>query len=163
MQLSHWPACFGWKTTGEFILASVGTYLNFNGNAEEVMNFYALVFDSEIMGIARYGDFHNGEDMGGNEMSETAKKAVMNSQMLIMGSHLLQASDHLSEFGGDLVAGNNVSIVLMPDSREETDRLFKLLVDGGSARFEPGDAGFGYFADLTDKFGINWMFFNAPE
>ena len=144
-------------------MASVGTYLNFDGNAEEVMNYYAQIFDTEIMSLTRYGDFNDGNDMGGTEMSETAKKSVMNSQMLIMGGHLLQASDHLSEFGDDLLAGNNVAIVLMPDSRAETDRLFKLLVDGGKARFEPGDAGFGYFADLTDKFGINWMFYNLPE
>ena len=141
-------------------MASVGTYLNFDGNAEEAMTYYAGIFDSEIDSLTRYGDFHM---EGGPEMSDAAKGAVMNSQMQILGGHLLQGSDHLAEFGGDLRAGNNVSIVLMPDSREETDRLFKLLVDGGSARFEPGDAGFGYFADLTDKFGINWMFFNAPE
>jgi PhnB protein len=129
------------------------------------MTFYAGVFDSQIMSTLRYGEFHmeGQEDSGAPEMSEEAKGKLMNSQMLIMGDYLLQASDHLAEFGGPLVQGNNVSIVLMTDSRAETDRLLKLLVDGGSARFEPGDAGFGYFADLTDKFGINWMFYNTPE
>lgn len=139
-------------------MASVGTYLNFAGNALEVMNHYATIFDTEVMNVTKYGDFGGGEGM-----PESALDKVMNSQMIILGGHLLQASDHLTEFGGDLTQGNNVSIVLMTDSRAETDRLFKLLIDGGSARFEPGDAGFGYFADLTDKFGINWMFFNAPE
>lgn len=139
-------------------MASVGTYLNFDGNAEEVINHYAKIFDTEIKSITRYGDF-----AGGEGIPEHSKSKIMNSQMLILGGHLLQASDHLSEFGGPLTQGNNVSVVIMPDSREETNRLFKLLVDGGSARFEPGDAGFGYFADLTDKFGINWMFFNALE
>ena len=141
-------------------MGSVGTYLNFDGNAEEVMNYYAGIFDSEISSLTRYGDFHM-ED--GPAMSDEAKNAVMNSQMTILGGHMLQGSDHLAEFGGPLTPGNNVAIVLNTDSREETDRLFKLLVDGGSARFEPGYAGFGYFADLTDKYGINWMFFNAPE
>lgn len=146
-------------------MASVGTYLNFDGNAEEVMNFYAGVFDTQIMSIMRYGEFQmeGAAEAGGPGMSEEAKGKIMNSQMLIFGDYLLQASDHLAEFGNDLTPGNNVSIVLMPDSRAETDRLFKLLVDGGSARFEPGDAGFGYFADLTDKYGINWMFYNTPE
>jgi PhnB protein len=144
-------------------MASVGTYLNFNGNAEEVMNFYAGVFDTEIMSIMRYGEFQGEDDGSGFEMSEQAKNAVMNSQMIILGGHLLQASDHLPEFGGPLTQGNNVSIVLMTDSRAETDRLFGLLAEGGQARQAPADMGFGYFADLSDKFGINWMFYNTPE
>lgn len=68
--------------------------------------------------------------------------------MLIMDDYLLQISDHVPEFGDDLTPGNNMAMVLMPESRDETDRLFKLLVEGGKARFEPADAGFGYFADL---------------
>lgn len=147
-------------------MASVGTYLNFDGNAEEVMNFYAGVFDSEIMSIMRYGDFQmEGAETepGAPEMSEQAKKAVMNMQMLIMGGYLLQASDHLAEFGGPLVQGNNTAIVLMTDSRPDTDRLFGLLSEGGNIRQAPADMGFGYFADLSDQFGVNWMFFNMPE
>jgi PhnB protein len=150
---------------GDVQMASVGTYLNFDGNAEDVMNFYADVFDTQVMSIMRYGDFHmEGADAeGAPEMSETAKNAVMNMQMLIFGDYLLQASDHLAEFGGPLVQGNNTAIVLMTDSRAETDRLFALLADGGNVRFAPADAGFGYFADLSDKFGTNWMFYNTAE
>lgn len=148
-------------------MASVGTYLNFDGNAEEVMNFYAGVFDTSIMSIMRYGDFHmEGADVeGAPQMSDEARAKVMNMQMLIMGDYLLQASDHIPGFGGmgQVEFGNNISIVLMPDSRPETDRLFALLAAGGRATQPPADMGFGYFADLTDKYGINWMFFNAPE
>lgn len=141
-------------------MASVGTYLNFPGNAEEVMNHYAKIFDTEIFSLTRYGDFGGGEGI-----PEEAKGQLMNSQMLILGNHLLQASDHIPGFGGmgEVEFGNNVSIVLMPDSRAETDRLYALLADGGESPMPPSDMGFGYFADLTDKFGIHWMFFNAPE
>ena len=146
-------------------MATVGTYLNFDGNAEEVMNFYAGVFDTGIMSLMRYGDFQmEGADAeGGPQMSDEAKAKVMNLQMLIMGDYLLQASDHLAEFGNDLKQGNNTAIVLMTDSTAETDRLFALLADGGHVRFAPADAGFGYFADLADKYGTNWMFYNTLE
>lgn len=139
-------------------MGSVGTYLNFNGTAEEAMNWYAQVFESEITSITRYGDF-----AGGEGIPEHAKNAIMNSQMIIMGSYLLQASDHLAEFGGPLVQGNSMAIVLMPDSRAETDRLFGLLSVGGQVRQAPADMGFGYFSDFVDQFGVNWMFFNAAE
>lgn len=139
-------------------MASVGSYINAPGNADEAIAFYESVFDTKAFSVTRYGDFGGGEGM-----PEHAKSKVMNSQMLIFGDYLLQVSDHLEDFGGPLALGNNLAIVLMPDSRAETDRLFALLADGGSVRFAPADAGFGYFSDLTDKFGTNWMFFNAPE
>lgn len=144
-------------------MTSVGTYLHFPGNAEEALAFYAVVFNTNVARILRYGEFNDGNDMSGQSMPEHVKDKIMNSQMLIMDNYLLQGSDHLAEFGDDFQKGNNVAIVLMTDSHAETNRLFNLLVDGGKARFEPGDAGFGYFADLSDKFGTNWMFFNAPE
>lgn len=139
-------------------MAAVSTYLNFSGTAEEAMAFYASVFETELTAITRYGDFG-----GGDGIPEHARSLLMNSQMPILGGHLLQASDHLEDFGGPLTVGNNVSVVLMTDSPEETRRLFALLAEGGEVRQEPVDAGFGYFADLCDKFGINWMFYNAAE
>lgn len=140
-------------------MASTGTYLNFNGNAEEAINFYASTFNTEIMDITRYGDFGGGEGI-----PDDAKNLLMNSQLLILGGHLLQASDHVESFGmGSLIAGNNVAIVLMTDSRAETDDLYNRLMDGGDKRTPPQDMGFGYYAEGSDKFGTVWMFFNAPE
>lgn len=139
-------------------MASVGSYINVPGNADEAIAFYETVFDTKAFSVTRYGDFGGGEGI-----PDHAKSKVMNSQMLIFGDYLLQVSDHLEDFGGPLTQGYNLAIVLMPDSRAETDRLFSLLAEGGKIRFPPGDAGFGYFADVTDKFETNWVFFNAPE
>lgn len=140
-------------------MASTGTYLNFDGNAEEALNFYVQVFNTEIMDITRYGDFGGGEGM-----PEEAKNLLMNSQILILGGHLLQVSDHLEGFGNaPLNPGNNVAIVLMTDSQQETNDLYDRLMDGGDKRTPPQDMGFGYYAEGSDKFGINWMFYNTLE
>lgn len=45
------------KPQGNKTIALPGTYLNFEGNAEEALNFYVDVFNSEIMDITRYDDF----------------------------------------------------------------------------------------------------------
>lgn len=140
-------------------MASTGTYLNFDGNAEEALNFYVEVFNTEIMDITRFGDFGGGEGI-----PEDAKNLLMNAQILILGGHLLQVSDHVESFGmGSLTQGNNVSIVLMTDSQPETDALYNKLMDGGDKRTPPQDMGFGYYAEGSDKFGINWMFYNTLE
>lgn len=140
-------------------MASTGTYLNFPGNAEEAINFYAEVFNSEIMDITRYGDFGDGEGI-----PEDAKGLLMNAQMLILGGHLLQVSDHVESLGmGKLLQGNNVAIVLMTDSQQETNDLYDRLMGDGDKRTPPQDMGFGYYAEGSDKFGIVWMFYNTLE
>lgn len=140
-------------------MASVGTYLNFDENAEEAINFYAQVFESEIMDITRYGDFGGGEGI-----PDEAKSLLMNAQMLILGGHLLQVSDHSESLGmGKLTPGNNVAIVLMTDSQQETNDLYDKLMDGGDKRTPPADMGFGYYAEGSDKFGTVWMFYNTLD
>lgn len=140
-------------------MASTGTYLNFEGNAEEAITFYADIFNTNIMSLTRYGDFGGGEGI-----PEDAKNLLMNAQMLILGGHLLQVSDHVESFGmGKLNQGNNVAIVLMTDSQTETNDLYDRLLDGGDQRTPPQDMGFGYYAEGSDKFGTIWMFFNTLE
>ena len=55
--------------------------------------------------------------------------------------------------------GNNVYIMLSPDTREETRRLFELLSDGGKVEQELQDMFWGdYYGSCKDKFGVEWMF-----
>lgn len=62
-------------------------------------------------------------------------------------------------FGLCLVFGNNASINLEPDTREETDRLFAGLSEGGEATMPLTEMFWGgYFGSLTDRFGVQWMF-----
>ena len=54
--------------------------------------------------------------------------------------------------------GNNVYINLEPDTRPETERLFKELSAGGKVEMPLQDQFWsGYFASFTDRFGTNWM------
>ena len=54
--------------------------------------------------------------------------------------------------------GNNNYISIFPESREEADRLFAALADGGEVEMPMEDQFWGdYFGSLKDKFGIHWM------
>ena len=49
-------------------------------------------------------------------------------------------------------------ISLEPESKEETQRLFDELSEGGNITMPLKDMFWGaYFGSFTDKFGINWM------
>lgn len=145
-------------------MASVSTYLNFERNTEEAFNFYKSVFGGEFFGqgVMRMGDIPPQEGMP--PLPEADKKLVMHIELKILGgAHSLMGTDSPESMGFKLVKGNNVSINLMPDTRKETERLFKALSQGGQVTMDLQDAFWGdYFGSCTDKFGINWMF-NCSE
>ena len=68
------------------------------------------------------------------------------------------ASDMLEGMGPKRVEGNNISISVHPDSRQEADRVFNALAQGGTITMPIADQFWGdYFGSLIDRFGINWM------
>jgi len=139
-------------------MATVSTYLNFDGNTEEAFTFYKSVFGTDFVGeIARMGDNPVGE--GEPAMPDSMKNLVMHVSLPIIGGHLLMGTDFTEEMGmGKLNQGNNFSISLSPDSREEADALFAALSAGGNVSMPMADQFWGdYFGSFTDKYGVNWM------
>lgn len=54
--------------------------------------------------------------------------------------------------------GNNCEITLIPDMKDEADRLYAELSDGGVEGMPMQDQWWGsYHGSFTDKFGIKWM------
>jgi len=136
----------------------VSTYLNFAGNTEEAFNFYKSVFGTEFagQGIMRMGDAPPQE--GQPELSEADKRLVMHVGLPILGGHMLMGTDATESMGFTLTQGNNIYISLSPDSREEADRLFAALSEGGEVEMPMADQFWGdYFGSLVDRFGIRWM------
>lgn len=143
-------------------MASVSTYLNFSRNTEEAFNFYKSVFGTEFNGgIMRMGDMSASE--GVPPLSEEDKNLVMHVELPIVGGHKLRGTDAPESMGFTMNFGNNVYINLEPDTRKETERLFKALSEGGEVTMELADMFWGdYFGSCTDKYGVQWMF-NCAE
>ena len=141
----------------------VSTYLNFMGNTEEAFNFYRTVFGTEFLApISRNGDLPGGPGMP--EFSEAEKHLVMHVELPILGGHVLMGTDLLESRGHELRLGNNVTINLELDDREEADRLFGLLSEGGSDQFGLLDMPWGaYWGTCADKFNVRWMFNCVPD
>jgi uncharacterized glyoxalase superfamily protein PhnB/uncharacterized protein YndB with AHSA1/START domain len=138
--------------------ARVCSYLNFPGNTEEVFNWYKKVFRGKFVGkgLTRFSDIEMPE--GAPPMKEADKKLIIHAELEIMGGHILMATDAPESMGFTLRHGNNMHINLEPETREETERLFKELSEGGEVSMPLQDMFFGtYFAEFKDKYGINWM------
>jgi PhnB protein len=144
-------------------MARTSTYLNFPRNTEEVFDFYKSIFGGEFSGngIARFGDFP--PPPGAPQLAEEDKNLIMHIELPILGGHVLMATDAPESMGFKVNAGNNVHIMLEPDTKEETKRLFEALSAGGVITMELQDMFWGaYYGSCTDKFGIQWMF-NCTE
>lgn len=136
------------------------TYLNFNGNAEEAFEFYKSVFGGEFSSLVRFKDM----PMDGAAIPAADAGRIMHISLPI-GENLLMATDSLESLGMQLNQGNNVSIFIAPDSKDEADRIFAALSDGGLVEMPMADQPWGdYFGSFRDKFGVMWMInFAIPE
>lgn len=134
-------------------MTKLNPYLNFDGKAEEAFNFYKSVFGGEFKG----GIFRTGSAPGTENLSEEEKNRVMHIALPI-GDDLLMASDCVPSMGHKLVQGNNNYVSVFPDSREEADRLFGGLSEGGTIEMPLQDQFWGdYFGSFKDQFGVGWM------
>ncbi len=83
----------------------------------------------------------------------------MHIELPILGGHVLMGTDVSASMGFTVIAGNNISINLEPDTRAETDRLFIALSAGGKVGTPLQEMFWGgYFGYLDDKYGVRWMF-----
>lgn len=138
-------------------MASISIYLNFAGNAEEAFNAYKKIFKAEFSApIMRMGDMPTQPGMP--FLSETDKTKVMHVALPILGGTQIMATDMLESMGHKLIEGNNVTISLNPDTKEEADRLYSELSQDGTDGVAPHDEFWGYWGTCKDKFGIRWMF-----
>jgi PhnB protein len=138
-------------------MASVSIYLNFQGNTEEAFNIYKKIFKTEFSAqIMRMGDIPSQPGMP--QLSEQDKKKVMHVALPILGGTQIMGTDALESMGHKLIEGNNVTISLNPDTKEEADRLYNELSQGGTDGVAPHDEFWGYWGTCKDRFGIRWMF-----
>ena len=139
-------------------MARVSTYLNFMGTTEEAFDFYRTVFGTEYLGpIQRMKDVPAGPD--GPTLSEAEQERVMHVELPILGGHVIMGTDMLESMNHELKIGNNTTINLEPDSREETQRLFDALSEGSSDCAPLMDMFWGAtWGTCLDRFGVRWMF-----
>lgn len=135
----------------------VATYINCPGNTEEAFSFYQSVFKTEFVnGIQRFGDVPPAPDQP--PVSEQLKKMILHIELPLPGGHILMGTDAPKEMGFTMIQGNNMHINLEPESREETERIFREMSAGGTVSMPLQDMFWGaYYGSFTDKFGINWM------
>ena len=130
-------------------------YLNFEGKTEAAFRFYEKVLGGKLTDFYRFGGMPSD---GSFELTPEQKNLVMHVGLVLPDGQMLMGSDMLPGMGPKRVEGNNFSISVHPDSRQDADRVFTALSEGGAVTMPMADQFWGdYFGSLTDRFGINWM------
>jgi len=137
-------------------MPAVNVYLNFNGNCEEAFNFYKSVFGGEFSYLGRFKDMPAQE--GAAPMDDDMANRIMHVSLPVGKETTLMGSDTGGEWATHFKQGNNFSISINADNKEEADKLFAGLSADGQVTMPLADVFWGdYFGMFTDKFGINWM------
>ena len=114
-------------------LQKITPSLWFDGNAEEAVNFYVSLFkNSEIKGIARYGEAGPG-----------AKGTVLTVDFQLEGQTFLAING-----GPEFTFTPAVSFMVNCETQQEVDYLWEKLTEGG----EEVQCGW-----LKDKYGLSWQ------
>ena len=135
-------------------MALINPYIHFNGNAEEAFTFYKSVFGGEFAKIMRYKDLSSAE----YPIPEIDANSIMHITLPIGKSNVLMASDVMEIMGKVTENDSRNTISITAESREEADKLFNGLSQGGKVEMPIADGPLGsYFGMFADKYGIQWM------
>lgn len=128
----------------------VEAYLFFQGRCEEALHFYRGAIGAEITALMRFSDAPPGEY---KPAPETLDK-IMHANLKI-GSTTVMASD------GECTGApgfKGFSLHLAAETKDEAQRLFDALADGGQVQMPLGETFWSpAFGMLTDRFGVSWM------
>ena len=130
-------------------MAKLTVHLRFDGNCRQAFNFYKDVFEQEPILQTL------GETPMASQFPPEMKDKIMHAS-LNKGNVILMGSDMIRD--GKIQKCNNITIGLVCENKDEINILFKKLSKGGKVTNPLKDEFFGTYGDLTDKFGINWLF-----
>ena len=115
-------------------IQKITTYLWFNGNAEQAVEFYTSVFaDSRVTNVARWGEGGPGPE-----------GAVMNIVFELAGQQFIALNG-----GPQFAFTPAISLFVSCESQAEVDELWTKLLAGGG---KPNACGW-----LDDRYGLSWQ------
>jgi PhnB protein len=132
----------------------INPHINFNGNAEEAFTFYKSVFGGSFAKVVRFKDLSSDEF----QVAEKEENKIMHIALPIGKMNMLMGNDVPEIMGKTNENENRSKIVLHAESKEEADKLFTGLSEGGQIEGPIGDSPWGtYFGCFRDKYGIEWI------
>lgn len=140
-------------------MATLNTWINFNGNAQEAFDFYKSIFGGKFTKVVHFKDIASDEF----PVAESEENKIMYIALPI-GATTLIANDVPEIMGRVNEKENRSKILVKAESKEEADRLFQGLSAGGEVEGPMGDSPWDSYAGMfRDKYGIEWIIEFSPR
>ncbi|HEX2621894.1 MAG TPA: VOC family protein [Phototrophicaceae bacterium] len=130
-------------------MTRLNAYLRFDGNCREALEFYRDCFGAELK-LTPVGESQMAGDMPAGLHNQILHGELTKGDIVLMGADVMGMEK--------LVTGNNVALCLVCTSKEDIQTYFAKLSVGAQVHHELREEFFGTYGDLTDKFGLSWMF-----
>lgn len=141
-------------------MATINTWINFSGNAQEAFTFYKSVFGGEFAKVIRFKDIASADF----PVPEKEENKIMYIALPIGANTMLIANDVPEVLGRVNERENRSKILVRAESKEEADRLFAGLSAEGAVEGPMGDSPWGSYAGMfRDKYGIEWIIEFSPS
>ena|SRR5690349_9191448 len=130
-------------------MASINSYLTFNGNCRQAMTFYKECLGGELT-LQTVGESPLSKKMSKKMKDCIVHATLKKDELVIMGSDMVSNSG--------LQKGNNISMILNCSSEKEIRDRYQKLSAGGE-QTNPLETTFwgALFGNLVDKFGNHWL------
>lgn len=133
----------------------LNSYINFNGNAREAMEFYKTVFGGEVYSDT-VGEFTDKTPDSGMPVAEADRDKVMHAYLKGENGIELMAADIMT--GMTYEEGARITLTLNGDDEALLRGYWDRLSQGGQIALPLEKSPWGdTFGMVTDKFGISWM------
>ena len=132
---------------------AIETYVNFNGNCREAVEYYAEVFETKKPEFMSFEEAPEDPDFA---LPLESRHLIMHVALEIEGSTVM-FSDTFPDT--PVTQGTNISLVISTDDKERITYLFDRLKEEGKVEMELQETFWSKcYGSLVDKFGIVWQF-----
>jgi predicted 3-demethylubiquinone-9 3-methyltransferase (glyoxalase superfamily) len=130
-------------------MQKITSFLWFDNQAEEAMNFYTAIFkDAKIGNVSRYGEAGPGP-----------AGSVMTAAFQLAGQEFMALNG-----GPQYTFTPAISFFVNCETEPEVDELWAKLTEGGTVLMELGNYPFSEkFGWVADKFGVSWQLMLAGQ
>lgn len=125
------------------------TYLTFNGNCREAMEFYQKCLGGELK-FQTLEDTPKAEKFPKDLKDYVVQAVLKKEDMLLMGTDMVDKK---------LVRGNSISILLDASNEDQAKEYYQKLKEGSAKVYPMRKTYWGdLFGGLVDRYGNEWLF-----
>jgi PhnB protein len=139
----------------EVSMPRLTTYLLFDGNCQEAMEFYKSCMGGDLT-VMKVKDSPVKDQMPAFQLNKTINARLKSETLDISASDWLRPKQ-------TRVRGNTVCLYLSGGTIDNLKSLFEKLSVGAQVTDPLTDQFFGIYGALNDRFGVRWMFQTAKE